>query len=252
MDQTKEESTMSDVRSPVMSRRRLLMTAGTAAAGVAALGRFPKAASAHDLTPTDPQYHFAEYEAIVNRDVKFRQLWQWREIVNPIINFNIANALNAAEFSYGVPAGQFQVVVQAYHAANNALYDDHLWAKYRLGEAFGVMDPAMSKPAIRNIFYKSPLASPPAQLGVRADPYYADSSIEGLQRRGVLYLVCHNSVHGHALQAVAGGRNPDNQTAAEIVGEIVAHLVPGSIMIPAGVFELVRLQDKGYRLAVAL
>jgi len=243
---------MSDTRRAGMSRRRLLTTVGTAAAGAAALGLLPKGAGAHDLTPTDPQYHFAEYEAIVNRDVAFRQVWQWRDILNPIVSINISNALNAAEFAYGAPAGEFQVVVQAYHVANAALYDDYLWTTYRLGEAFGVMDAATGKPATRNPFYKSQLAAPPTRLGDRADPYYADSSIEGLQWRGVLYLACHNSVHGHALQAVAGGRNPNNQPAAAIVADIVAHLVPGDIMIPAGVFELVRLQDKGYRLAVAI
>jgi hypothetical protein len=49
---------------------------------------------------------------------------------------------------------------------------------------------------------------------------------------------------------VADGRNPDNLTADQMVDEIGAHLVPGALLIPAAVLELVRLQDKGYRLVV--
>jgi intracellular sulfur oxidation DsrE/DsrF family protein len=45
-------------------------------------------------------------------------------------------------------------------------------------------------------------------------------------------------------------RNPDNKTVEEIATEMIAHLVPGVLMIPAAVGELVRLQDKGYRLVV--
>jgi intracellular sulfur oxidation DsrE/DsrF family protein len=45
-------------------------------------------------------------------------------------------------------------------------------------------------------------------------------------------------------------RNTDKLSADQIVTEIQAHLVPGALMIPAAVGELVRLQDKGYRLVV--
>jgi intracellular sulfur oxidation DsrE/DsrF family protein len=45
-------------------------------------------------------------------------------------------------------------------------------------------------------------------------------------------------------------RNTANLTADQIADEMIAHLVPGALMIPAAVGELVRLQDKGYRLVV--
>jgi hypothetical protein len=50
--------------------------------------------------------------------------------------------------------------------------------------------------------------------------------------------------------AVSDNRNPDNKTAPELVDEIMANLVPGAIAIPAAVFEIVRLQEKGYKLVV--
>lgn len=170
--------------------RRELFQAAVAAAGAAALAHLPQKVEAHDLTPADPAYRFEKYESIVNRPVRLRQLYQWPNIANPIIFANIANGLNGFQFSYNVPADDIQVVVQAYFSANAATYDDQIWAKYRLGEALNVKDPATGAPATRNIWVKSKLpaqeVTPPPKD--RAHQYYTDTSIEGLQRRGVLFL----------------------------------------------------------------
>jgi hypothetical protein len=48
----------------------------------------------------------------------------------------------------------------------------------------------------------------------------------------------------------AAGRNPDNKTEEEILTEIQNHLIPGGLLIPAAVGEIVTLQDKGFRLVV--
>jgi len=158
---------------------------------MATLARFPGEAEAHDLRPVDPAYQFNKYEAIVNRRVRIRQLYAWPNIQNQIIYGNISNGLNGFQFSYDIPPDQIQVVVQAYFSANGAMYDDHIWEKYKLGEAFNVKDPTTDKPSIRNIWYKSKVSaqevsSPPKE---RSHPYYTDTSIEGLQRRGVLFLI---------------------------------------------------------------
>lgn len=49
---------------------------------------------------------------------------------------------------------------------------------------------------------------------------------------------------------MSSNRNPDNKSAEEIVAEMQAHLIPGALLIPAAVLELVRLQAKGYGLVV--
>jgi hypothetical protein len=173
-----------------VSRRGLFKTVW-GAAGMTAMARFPGAVEAHDLRPGDPAYRFDKYESIVNRSVRIRQLYAWSSIQNPIIYPNISNGLNGFQFSYNTPADQIQVVVQAYFSANGAMYDDHIWEKYKLGEAFNVKDPGTGAPATRNLWYKSKLTeqdvSPPPKD--RNHPYYSDTSIEGLQRRGVLFLI---------------------------------------------------------------
>jgi intracellular sulfur oxidation DsrE/DsrF family protein len=242
---------MSDVRRTGISRRRLLRVAGTAAAGAAAWGRLPKAASAHDLRPNDPTYHFAEYEAIVNREVTIRQVFEWPNISNTLVFANVSNSLNGFQFSYDVPPGQIQIVVQAYASAIGAMYDDFIWQKYRFGEMLNVTDPTTKQPAVRNLWYASPNPAPASVPTDRSNAYYSDTSIQGLQRRGVLFLACHRTIHAHAGSLAADTtRNQANLTSDQIVDEIVAHLIPGALMIPAGVGELVRLQDKGYRLVV--
>src|SRR6266508_4825573 len=166
-----------------LSRRAALRATGAAAAG-AVVSQIPRVAHAHDLRPTDPLYPFDEYEGIVNRDVTIRQVYEWPNINNPTIYSNISNGLNGFHFSYDIPADRIQVVVQAYASANLAMYDDEVWAKYRLGEVFKIQDPSTGQPATRNQWFASknpPVTQAPAD---RANPYYSDASIQGLQRRG--------------------------------------------------------------------
>jgi hypothetical protein len=170
------------------SRRRALTAAGIAATGAVA-SQLPRVARAHDLRPNDPAYRFEEYERIVNRELTIRQVYEWPNINNPIIYSNISNGLNGFQFTYDVPVEQIQVVVQAFATANLAMYGDAVWAKYRLGEIYKVQDPSTGEPATRNIWFSSknpPADEPPADRG---NPYYSDTSIEGLQRRGVLFLI---------------------------------------------------------------
>lgn len=174
-----------------ISRRLLFKLAGATAAAASVVGYSTNKAAAHDLTPTDPAYHYDEYEKIVNRrDLRVRQVYEWPNIKNEIIFGNVRNGMNGFQFSYGIPADAIQVVVQAFASANAATYDDTIWEKYKLGERLGVNDPKTSEPALRNIWYASSVdATASAEAPEdRSDPYYEDASIEGLQRRGLLVL----------------------------------------------------------------
>lgn len=57
-------------------------------------------------------------------------------------------------------------------------------------------------------------------------------------------------MHGQAGQVASSEHNTEHLSANEILDDIQAHTVPGGLLIPAAVGELVRLQDKGYRLVV--
>ncbi len=179
---------MNSILYRALNRRTALLAAGTGAIGVVA-SQLTRVVHADDLRRIDPAYRFEEYETIVNRDVDVRMVYEWPNLNNPTIYGNISNGLNSFQFSYDLPADRVQVVVVAYSSSNLALYDDTVWAKYRMGEVFKVQDPTTGQPATRNIWFpsKNPaLAEPPAD---RSNPYYSDTSIEGLQRRGVLFVI---------------------------------------------------------------
>lgn len=172
-----------------VNRRAALKVVGAAAAGAAALVQSTRVGSAHDLRPNDPAYRFDDYERIVNRELTIRQVYAWPNITNPILFANVSNGLNGFQFSYDVPPREIQVVVQAYSSANVAMYDDSVWMKYRLGEIFKITDPTTGQPAVRNLWYTSKNPAVDQLPTDRSDPYYADTSIAGLQRRGVLFLI---------------------------------------------------------------
>lgn len=147
---------------------------------------------AHDLKPGDPDYHFKEYEAIVNDpNLVIRHLYEYSNINNAIIFSNAVNGLNGFQFSYGIPANRIRVVIQAYASANAVTYDDYIWEKYKFGEARNIKDPITGEFATRNIYYPAtvPYTEIPnsIQPSDRNHPFYSDSSIEGLQRRLVLF-----------------------------------------------------------------
>jgi hypothetical protein len=171
---------------PTHINRRTLMTM----LGGAVVG--PTAVSGHDLRPGDPTYRFREYENIVNRNAQVKQVYQWPNIANAIVFSNIRNGLNGFQFSYDIPADEIQIVVQAYASANAAMYDDFIWEKYRWGEALAVRDPLTNQPATRNIWFSTPVdhttLTPGRQPTDRNSPFFDDTSIEGLQRRRVLFL----------------------------------------------------------------
>jgi intracellular sulfur oxidation DsrE/DsrF family protein len=231
---------------PISRRTIFTMLGGAVAAHTSAWG--------HDLRPGDPSYRFQEYEAIVNRDAQVRQVYEWPNIANSLIFANIRNGLNGFQFSYDIPPDELQIFVQAYSSASAATYDDLIWEKYRMGEALGVRDPQTDMPATRNIWFGTPVSDttflPGLQPVDRSHPFFNDTSIEGLQRRRVVFLACHQSTHALAGAASASGRNPDQKSVDEIVAEFRQHYLPGVIEVPAGVGELVRLQNKGYRLVV--
>jgi len=171
-----------------MKRSTIFKATGAALAGAAALGSGTRVAVGHDLRPVDPAYRFDEYERIANRFAAVKQVYQWPNLYNAIIYANIRNGLNGAQFSYGLTPDQVQVIVQAYASANAATYDDYIWGKYRLGEALNVKDPRTGQPATGNPWWASSVPAPETPPADRGHPYYGDTSIEGLHRRGVLFL----------------------------------------------------------------
>ncbi len=162
---------------------------------------------------------------------KHRQVF---DAVSPNEGFSLIWAavfLNSNNESAGLKDKDLNAVVVLRHTAIPFAFTDPIWEKYKLGEAFGVTDPATKAPAVRNTFYHPK----------EGELLIPDAAIERLAGRGVIFGVCTV-----ALTVLSGMRadaiGVPKETAKQ---EWIAGLVPGMKLVPAGVWAVNRAQERG-------
>lgn len=110
--------------------------------------------------------------------------------------------------------------------------NDAMWDKYELGADRRINDSATQQPARRNPFWRAaPGASPDA----------AADKIETLTKRGLISLVC-NIAATNVGRSIAERTKQDAETVQR---EVKANLVPGAILVPSGIYALIRAQNAG-------
>lgn len=143
------------------------------------------------------------------------------------------NFLDAWRDAFRTPEKGVNLVLGIHGTGIPIVLDDALWARYRIGEQYDVKDGATKQAAVRNVF-RAPYA---ADAGLVS----RDQSVEELQRRGVRFLICNNTIAGATRKLADAGMG----SADEIRGAIVAGLLPGVIVVPAMVVALTQLQERG-------
>jgi len=73
-----------------------------------------------------------------------------------------------------------------------------------------------------------------------------DNSIVVLQRRGVVFMACHNAIWETAEKLLGAGQNPDHLSLEAIAAELTNHLIPEVVLTPGIVATLVKLQQAGF------
>lgn len=142
------------------------------------------------------------------------------------------NYLDVFNSTYGAKDEHVGVLQVVHGNAFPLVFGDPAWAAFRLGEKFKVDDPATGKPATRNVF-----TGPAA-----ARPLPREAALDALQQRGVVFILCNNSLERTASQiAAATGGEPN---AVRI--ELLKHLLPGVEVVPAAVVALARAQARGF------
>lgn len=108
--------------------------------------------------------------------------------------------------------------------------NDAMWDRYGIGVDRKVDDPITKAPARRNPFWSAP-----------AGDRHAATSIQSLQKRGLICLACNVSLMsmGYSFGQKTG------RDAAEVAKELRENLVPGGIVVPSGIFALIRAQNAG-------
>ena len=116
-------------------------------------------------------------------------------------------------------------------------FQDSIWKKYKLGEAFKVTDPATNAPAERNPFFHPK----------KGELMLPGMEVETLLGRGVVFGVCNLATTLFSgMRADAIGVPKD-----EAYKEWAAALIPGMTLVPSGIWAVNNAQEHGCSYAYA-
>lgn len=171
-----------------------------------------------------------------------KQVWDNTEIGSPWLNL-MRNSVNTQVWSFRHP--DFLAVSATHGTAHLALFDQGLWDKYQLAKLAGGKFQTNSF-----IVEQKAAAADPANY---EDPKGVfsphDNAIPALQRRGVIFLACHNAIWETAEKLIAAGSNPDKLSQEMLTAELTNHLIPGVVLTPGAVGTLPELQQAGFHYA---
>ena len=219
-------------------RRQFL---GTLAAGAAAFGLStisPLAAQAGEITqPENNPGGTGDPEAWFNQiKGKHRVVYdvpnpkEGHELVMPFAWSKVFLLTNAGT---GTPEKNNSVVVVLRHSAIPFAMNNAMWAKYKFGETFKIMDPNDGKPSLRNMMWKPNPAFTVPGLGP------VPIGIDDLQGVGVMFCVCDMALTVNSA-AMADGMK---MKAEDVKKDWVANMLPGVQIVPSGVWALGRAQE---------
>jgi hypothetical protein len=168
-----------------------------------------------------------------------RQLFDTTRLAGGWIN-QIRNTLNAQVFSLQRP--NFLCVAAPHGGAALALFTQDAWNKYKLGQQ---TDGAFKD----NSF----LADPDFPVSDVNDPgnargLYSDAGnfVPTLQKRGVVFLGCHNAIWELAAALLKAGLNPDRLTHEELAADLTNRLIPGVVSTPGNDAMIGKFQESGF------
>jgi intracellular sulfur oxidation DsrE/DsrF family protein len=145
------------------------------------------------------------------------------------------NYLDAWRDSFKVPEHDLNLVIGVHGDGIPFLLTDALWSRFKIGEQYEVTDAGTKAPGVRNAF-----SSANATAAGLVTP---EQSVEGLQKRGVRFLICMNTIAGATKKLSAAGLGG----ADEIRTALMGGMLPGVITVPAMVVALTQLQERGVK-----
>jgi hypothetical protein len=183
--------------------------------------------------------HEALSEVLAYRAAGPRQAYDNAMIDAPWLNL-MRNALNAQIWSYDHP--NFLVVSATHGTAHLALFDQAMWDKYQFAKLIG------GKFKANTLINETSVATKDAANYQDPEGIYSprNNSIPALQRRGVVFLACHNSIWEVSEKLIAANVNPDKLSHDKMATELTNHLIKGAVLTPGIVATLPELQQAGF------
>ncbi len=171
-----------------------------------------------------------------------KQLWDNKDLAGPWLNL-MRNNLNVQIHSFKHP--DFLIISATHASAHLALYDQMIWDKYQLSKLAG---PAFA--GNRLIQEQKAASDDPKNY---QDPEGAfsprNNSIPALQRRGAVFLACHNSIWEQSEALIRNGSNPDRLSHEALAADLTNHLIPDVVLTPGAMATALYFQEAGYHYA---
>jgi hypothetical protein len=216
-------------------RRRFFSMLG--GAGIVAASPLTAAAEeplAHPL-PVDDKWDVAWTGRV--EVAKYRAVFDSPEINEGSALFRAIGWCDQYKEVYGAPRTEMAPVLVIRHAAIALIMNDEYWKRFKVGKSAKIRDPK-GKWAEANPVRVTPPDTPPA---------YAHVSLEAFMRDGGTILAC-NWAFG---QVVSRFRTADKLDAKQARERALAHVIPGVILQPSGIFAVLRAQEAGCRYILA-
>lgn len=131
---------------------------------------------------------------------------------------------------HGTSDEQLRAVIVMRQLGTPLALGDAIWDKFALGEELKINDRLTQQPARRNPYLK-----PNPSNGS------SDNSLETLRSRGTILLLCNIAMNNWSSRHAEMTKRPVD----EVKEEVRANLVPGAIVVPSGIFALIRAQNAG-------
>jgi intracellular sulfur oxidation DsrE/DsrF family protein len=178
-------------------------------------------------------------DAVIHYSGRPKQSWDNTDLHGPWLN-TMRNALNTEIWGFKHP--DFLCVSATHGPAHLALYDDATWEKYGLAKIAG-----------GNVTHNSFVAIPSGMDQDSANFQNPNggfsprsNSIQSLQRRGVVFLACHNAIWELADRLNTANANPDKLSVDALCADLTNHLIPGVVLTPGAVGTLAELASAGF------
>lgn len=215
-------------------RREFLAKLGVAAAATAAMAFDADELKAARSPAAQPPSGSAWDTSWLDRlaSAQFKVVFNGSEVADGAAFDYVSEFLDQYHEVHGTTDAQTRAVVVARRNGIPIAMNDAMWAKYGIGEDIKANDPATHAPARRNIYWK-------AREG--ASPEATASTISVLRDRGMIMLVC-NIALGNWATGLARKHGIDPEAGRT---EWQQNLVPGAILVPSGIYALIRAQNAG-------
>ena len=192
---------------------------------------------------TDPdQWDSAALTEVIAYRGEPKQVWDSTGIASPWLNV-MRNALNTQVWSFKHP--DFLTVSATHGTALLALFGPATWEKYQFAKLTG------GKFQSNTLLAEPKAAAADPKDYENPDGLFSphDNSIPALQRRGAVFLACHNAIWETSATLIATGVNPDKLSHGALAADLTNHLIAGVVLTPGVVGTVPELQRAGFSYA---